>query len=100
MNPRGRLPSATRPFTCGFHIPLNLPRDPPFRGSCEERDLTTSIYDVVKAGITGEIADRTKANLWRRRGMIMKTTAMPDSRLPLASWSGLSARLADFVALA
>jgi heme o synthase len=30
----------------------------------------------------------------------MKTTAMPASRLRLASWSGLSARLADFVALA
>jgi protoheme IX farnesyltransferase len=32
--------------------------------------------------------------------MIMKTTAIPPLRLPLASWPRLSARLADFVALA
>jgi protoheme IX farnesyltransferase len=55
---------------------------------------------VVKAGITGKVADRSQANLWRRRRLIMKATAILVSRLPLASWSRLSARLADFVALA
>jgi protoheme IX farnesyltransferase len=55
---------------------------------------------VVKGASTGEIADRATAKLWRRRGLIMKTTAMPASRLPLPSRSRLSARLADFVALA
>ena len=55
---------------------------------------------MVKAGITGEIVDRAKANLWRRRGLIMKTTAISASHLPLASRLRLSARMADFVALA
>jgi protoheme IX farnesyltransferase len=55
---------------------------------------------VVKGASTGEIADRATAKLWRRRGLIMKTTAMPASRLPLPSRSRVSARLADFVALA
>jgi protoheme IX farnesyltransferase len=55
---------------------------------------------MVKAGSTGEIADRATAKLWRRRGLIMKTTAIPAARLPLASRPRLSARMADFVALA
>jgi heme o synthase len=55
---------------------------------------------VVKASSSGEIVDRAKASLWRRRGMIMKTTAIPASRLPLPSRPRVGARLADFVALA
>ena len=54
---------------------------------------------MVKAGSTGEIADRATAKLWRRRGLIMKTTAIPASHLPLAARFRLSARMADFVSL-
>jgi protoheme IX farnesyltransferase len=54
----------------------------------------------MNAGITGEIVDRGQANLWRRRGLIMKTTAIPASHLPLVSRPWLSARIADFFALA
>jgi hypothetical protein len=57
------------PYTCSVSAsPFDAPRDPPFGGSCQERDCTTSMREKRTGTCTDEIdeiMDPAKANLWR-----------------------------------
>src|ERR1700722_3910142 len=73
-------------------VPLVSPFDaastPPFGGSSEARDCTTSIRVWTSQGYP-----------WRQEELTMKTTAIPVPQLQLPSSSRLTTRLSDFFAL-
>ncbi len=99
---RGRLNqglSQPTPFTRSSSAsPFDTPHDPPFGGSCQARDCTTSMREKLTDACTDGIIDLAKNKSLALRKLTMRAT-IPLSHLQLPSRSRLAARLPDFVSL-